>query len=508
MIEQATPPCALGLDTATLSALRYGALPPSEERRLREHVATCAACQARLAGFEQIATALRGQRELDPGDHVWLGVQTRAADRPTRVSAWMGSGRSAATWRGLAAVASIALVVGLFTTVLANGAGNRLGSGTSFKPTFAPTLPPTSPAISAQQAWGPNAAIMTLNTQLDATHAFRATAISPGGRYLLGYAFLEPDSKSSTSRVTGYFDLTTRRFTALGIPQPSHFPPDCCTMDTHYLLDIEDTAPGTTGGPNSLAYYSYDLNTKTLWQFAQGTDYGQVVRVLGDHGLVLLGTGQGIEVVDLTTHHVTQLQVPVSGATDAGPWAFTWPYIVYSVSQPGGGGTSTTRARDLETGQDIALPQMDAIDGGAMGIAGPMSIAGDTLFIAQAVTNVTNNPQIGQYVTTLFEDDAFFTSSAPPRRLASYAGELRAIANARLVSMGTGNAEGAIVWDRAEQRFVQVAASINPSYAIQPTASLAGHFLAVMQPLDPNSVSSAQQVTIYDTDTLSTTPSA
>jgi len=73
--------------------------------------------------------------------------------------------------------------------------------------------------------------------------------------------------------------------------------------------------------------------------------------------------------------------------------------------------------------------------------------------------------------------------------------------------MGTGNAEGALVWDRAEQRFVQVATRIDPSYLIQPIASLAGHFLAVMQPTDPNGAN-AQQVTIYDTDTLSTTPSA
>jgi hypothetical protein len=521
MIAQESPPCALGLDTATLSARRDAALPPSEERRLREHVATCAACQARLAGFDQIATALRGQRELDPGDHVWVGVQTQATDRPARVATWLGSGRAAAAWRGLAAVASLVLVVGLLAAVLANGAGNRLGSGTSFKPTqpvstqfvkptFAPTLPPTSPALSAAQAWGTNAAIMTLNTQLDATHAFRATAISPDGRYLLGYAFQEPESKSSTSRNAGFFDLTTRRFTTIGVTQSTYFPPGCCTMDKHYLLDIADTAPGTTSSPNYLAYYSYDLNTKALWQFAKGTDYGQVERMLNDHGLVLLGTEQGIEVVDLTTHHVTQMQAPVSGATDVRLWAFTWPYVIYSVlqpAQPGSGGTPTTparyttRARDLETGQDIALPQVDAIGGRTM------SVAGDTLFIAQAVTNVTNSPQIDQYVTTLFEDDAFFTSSAPPRRLDSYAGELRAIANARLVSMGTGNAEGALVWDRAEQCFVQAAANMNSSYVIQPIASLAGHFLAVMQPTDPNGAN-AQQVTIYDTDTLSTAPSA
>jgi hypothetical protein len=518
MIEQETPPCALGIDTATLSALHDAALPLSEEHRLREHVATCAACQARLAAFDQIATALRGQRELDPGDHVWLGVQTRAADRPTRVATWLGRGRSAAAWRGLAAVASIALVVGLLATVLANGAGNRPGNGTTFKPTqpiptewvkptFAPTatpafptptLPPTSPALTAQQAWGPNAAIMTVNTQLDATHSFWATAISPDGATLLGVKLTVPGGNAMPSGEAGIFTLANRQFTSIGLSQTPFYAVGCRQTDGRYLLATYDSAPGTTGAAGHYYYYyTYDRSTGQLWQMGRRLELGgEPVGV--DHGLVVLSSGS---VANPATHSITPLPLPVPSGDQASVDAYTWPYIIYTVSPSNGAqGTSVTRAHDLETGQDVALPQVDAIGGGAMGIAGT------TLFIAQTVTN-NPPPGIGPYVTTLFEDDTFFTSSAPPRRLASYAGRLGAVANARLVNLSTADGGGG-VWDRAEQRFVLLVPP--PAYGYSTNlfnaVSLAGHFLAVMQPMDPNGGSDAQQVTIYDTDTLSTTP--
>jgi hypothetical protein len=522
MIEQDTPTCALGLDTTVLSALRDEALPVDEQRRIREHVASCAACQARLASFDRIASALRGQRELDPGERVWLGVQARAATRSGRAPMRTGFALSPTAWRGLAAVASIALVVGLLAIVLSTAAGGRQGAGTTFNPSFkptqpvptewvkptfpptatpafpTPTLPPTSPAINAQQAWGPNAAIMTLNTQLDATHSFWATAISPDGATLLGVKVTDSSGNGLPSGEAGIFSLANRQFTSIGLSQSPFYALGCCQTDGRYLLARYDSDPGATGASGHLYYYTYDRSTGQLWQMGRSFELGgDPVGI--DHGLVLLSSGS---VANPATHSITPLPLPVPSGEQASLDAYTWPYIIYTVSPSNGTqGTSVTRARDLETGQDIALPQVDAIGGGAMGIAGT------TLFIAQAVTN---NPQTGTgpYVTTLFEDDAFFTSSAPPRRLASYTGALGAIANARLVNLSTS--DGGVVWDRAEQRFVLLVPP--PAYGYSTNlfnaVSLAGHFLAVIQLMDPNGSSDAQQVTIYDTNTLRTAPSA
>jgi Putative zinc-finger len=55
MIEQKIPGCALGLTTDTLSAWRDGGLQGDVEQRIRQHTATCAACQQRLNGFATVA---------------------------------------------------------------------------------------------------------------------------------------------------------------------------------------------------------------------------------------------------------------------------------------------------------------------------------------------------------------------------------------------------------------------------------------------------------------------
>src|SRR5215469_2311026 len=115
MIEQKTPDCALGLTTDILSAWQDGDLRSDEMQRIREHTATCAACQQCLAGFATVARALRRQHELEPGDRVWHGVQDRIAaqthgrNAPRRIPAW--------NWRGLGAVASVIVVVGLLAHV-------------------------------------------------------------------------------------------------------------------------------------------------------------------------------------------------------------------------------------------------------------------------------------------------------------------------------------------------------------------------------------------------------
>ncbi|HEY7093744.1 MAG TPA: zf-HC2 domain-containing protein, partial [Ktedonobacterales bacterium] len=115
MIEQDVPACALGLTTDILSAWRDGGFRGDEEQRIRQHAATCAACQRRLDEFVAVAHALERQRELEPGDRIWSRVQNRiASQRRTGIILPRSPGRS---WQGVLAAASVILVVSLLAYV-------------------------------------------------------------------------------------------------------------------------------------------------------------------------------------------------------------------------------------------------------------------------------------------------------------------------------------------------------------------------------------------------------
>jgi hypothetical protein len=116
MIEQEIPGCALGLTTDALSAWRDGGFHGDEEQRIRQHATTCAACQQRLNGFATVARALERQRELEPGDRIWRSVQDRLASQTRGRSVFLRP--SVWSWQGVAAVASVILVVGLLAAVL------------------------------------------------------------------------------------------------------------------------------------------------------------------------------------------------------------------------------------------------------------------------------------------------------------------------------------------------------------------------------------------------------
>jgi len=142
LIEQRTPACALGLSTETLSAWRDDGLPPDEARRVREHAATCAACQERLAAFDLVARALSRQRELEPGDRIWSGVRARMAN--ARRAGWRASlGGLAGAWRAIVAAACLAAVVALLAYILGNAAARR---GPSVVGTPTPRPQPTATA--------------------------------------------------------------------------------------------------------------------------------------------------------------------------------------------------------------------------------------------------------------------------------------------------------------------------------------------------------------------------
>jgi hypothetical protein len=92
-----------------ISALVDGDLSPREERKLREHAASCVTCRAALDDFEALKHALGGAPQLDGGDH-WLELASklpspRPAPRRWLRPAWLmvpalgGALAAAVLWR-------------------------------------------------------------------------------------------------------------------------------------------------------------------------------------------------------------------------------------------------------------------------------------------------------------------------------------------------------------------------------------------------------------------------
>ncbi len=159
MIEQSIPECALGLTTDTLSAWHDGGFRDDEEQRIRQHATTCAACQQRLDGFATVARALERQRELEPGDRIWRGVQNRiASQRRTGITLPRPFGWS---WQGVVSAASVILVVGLLAYVFNAVRAQRsvpapASTATSaITPTLTPTLTSSVIIPGPQLVWQP-----------------------------------------------------------------------------------------------------------------------------------------------------------------------------------------------------------------------------------------------------------------------------------------------------------------------------------------------------------------
>ncbi len=178
MIEQEIPDCALGLTIETLSAWRDGGIHGHEEQRIRQHTATCVTCQQRLAGFIMVASALERQRELEPGDRVWHGVQDRIASQRRKKSVLPQS--AAWRWQGVIAAASVVLIVGLLAYVLNAARTQHRGSAPISTATTAITPTPTSsvvipgPQLAWQQAHLPPGVEVTM-----ASLALKTLAVAP-----------------------------------------------------------------------------------------------------------------------------------------------------------------------------------------------------------------------------------------------------------------------------------------------------------------------------------------
>ncbi len=85
------PTCPLGLTAENLSGWRDGDLSPDRMQRIESHLAACATCQHRLAGFQRIADDLQliPEPTLDV-THFWTDLRLRSAHTPlARRRAWV-----------------------------------------------------------------------------------------------------------------------------------------------------------------------------------------------------------------------------------------------------------------------------------------------------------------------------------------------------------------------------------------------------------------------------------
>jgi hypothetical protein len=511
--------CVAEVDSARLSAWRDVMLPPAEMERMREHVTRCAACQSTLAGYDEVARALGRQRDLEPGDRIVEAVRRRITHQPPR--RWTPSRR---TWGSVSALASVAAVILLFVYVLEIGPMGRLrpGSQATVVPTFtlaptpAPTIGPSAftPAVSLQDAWGPRASTAQISTQLDATHAFVAYSATPDGQKLLGTMRVTNSSGPASSTMqAGILDVTTRQFTPIGdrlSDDPASAPhpwPYCRHSDRRFVVCADHVAPGSLGpgenSPDPIKLWSYDLVSGQVRFITDSTKYPLTDLQLVSHGFLVLSVGSQIGVINLTTNTLSLLSLP---ARETIPIEFSWPYLVY-FDQPDLAKPVKVRARDLATGEDIALTQVDALYA-ANADANPqpdLALTGDTLFFSLVTGRMPssntppNNVSGPDAATTLYELDHLFASGAQIRPVARYHGVTGGVAgflvgaNDRLVVYNQ-----TVAWDRAEDRFVRFSSLPDGQ---GPLASLSGNALILA------SFTPGEQVTIYDTARLRTTGS-
>jgi hypothetical protein len=131
--------CSTNISLQTLSDWRDRALNSTDEQRLQEHIATCAVCQSRLAGFDRVASALRYQHDLDPRQRIWNNLQPHITLR--RSPPMKPFYRTVIGTFPI--VLSIALIVGLFALILHNRNETGLGSTSTATPIVTPTLTST-----------------------------------------------------------------------------------------------------------------------------------------------------------------------------------------------------------------------------------------------------------------------------------------------------------------------------------------------------------------------------
>jgi hypothetical protein len=136
------PTCPLGLTAENLSGWRDGDLSPDRMQRIESHLAACAACQHRLAGFQRIADDLQliPEPALDVA-HFWTDLRLRSAHTPQARRRFAGHRDPRRTFVGLGAVAAVLLITVGFAQLFAF---HRIGPSTHSQSTATAVVPTPS----------------------------------------------------------------------------------------------------------------------------------------------------------------------------------------------------------------------------------------------------------------------------------------------------------------------------------------------------------------------------
>lgn len=166
-----TTPCREGITSETLSAWGDDGLSETEAARLRAHIATCPACQERLATYRDISALVSAQRIPDapPVDLAAIRAGSRRTGRAANAtSSAPVAGRSRLPrtfWGGLGAAIAAALIIAAFSQVFARlshptPTATATPAGTS---TPAATATPNRPALVWEQRTLPQGLSLTQN---------------------------------------------------------------------------------------------------------------------------------------------------------------------------------------------------------------------------------------------------------------------------------------------------------------------------------------------------------
>jgi hypothetical protein len=90
-------------------------LDPQDEREVRDHVASCAACRGVVQDLERLRATARGLGPLAPPDHLWMQIAGRIRLEDARPAAETGTRPrpSFVPWLGLAA-ALVLITIGVY----------------------------------------------------------------------------------------------------------------------------------------------------------------------------------------------------------------------------------------------------------------------------------------------------------------------------------------------------------------------------------------------------------
>lgn len=522
-----------------LSALRDNALPADEAQRLREHVAGCAACRARLANYDTLAAALRQQRELEPGERIVTGVRARLDATKSPLRRLRPSRR---LWRGVATLAPVAAVILLFVFVLSNLAG-RWRPATSLTPTAsAPaatstgkpayptgtpalvTLPSFTPSVSAAAAWGALTPVATYQTPQVAGWQFSLDALSPDATTLAGTQMqvIAPNASGNPAVYLISYDIATHTYKRLG-PHWTGYGGEpwggAIAIDSHYIVYSYNSGPGQTCGVCHNTIWAYDRQSGASWQVNAGKANSGSLSEVVSGGYVAFQTPQmQIWVADIATHQVTQaFNASEQANADIRLMGFSWPYLLYTylpAAQPGVQTATTLRVRNLQTNSTlILLPPLEQTLAAQSGPGSESSVnwaavSGDTLYFATS-TNVSGVNSAGSAVNatygTLFRVTGISARGGTPEMLARWqvnanAGAGTPALNARLVALWNG-----YVWDVAEGKLVQVAPdSVSTvSGVVRPGMQISGNYLLQARLVSGGNGSPlVYQGDIYDTSAL------